>query len=336
MLTSPPASSPDSLRHPHGDIDQEIYYRVRTILGERGSHKNLQYLIDWEDNERTGEKYVPSWEPRENVNKEALADWVQQKAAKANGTRSLIVKLRIPSAVLSAADTPSKPKPGATRASATPSKPAVKRGKARTVVPSSSLSENTPVSKTPARAFAAESSPVEIGESPGAYTAPFIRDEAEESLFIPEENAPVIPSQDLAVVQLSAPPSSYRDYETIPPSQAATASPSEYLQPEQPADASANTGEYIAVAGTGQQLSLTNFNHNQQLSGRVVPDSQSFPTSLHLESQTEEEGTRNPDKTAGETDRQVVSELQAVARAPSAEPTPTQVQGAVVEEDNIS
>jgi hypothetical protein len=42
-------------------------------------------LIDWEDNERTGEKYIPTWEPKENLTERALSDWEAEKLAKQAG-----------------------------------------------------------------------------------------------------------------------------------------------------------------------------------------------------------------------------------------------------------
>lgn len=79
-----PAAEPDTSPHPHGDFDDEQYFQVRTILDE----SKLKYLIDWEDDERTGARYDPTWEPKENVNEEAIADWEAQKAARKAG-RSL-------------------------------------------------------------------------------------------------------------------------------------------------------------------------------------------------------------------------------------------------------
>ncbi|KAK5119879.1 hypothetical protein LTR85_007205 [Meristemomyces frigidus] len=64
--------------HPHGVVDFEREYKIKNILDE----KDRQYLIDWEDDEVTGEHYEPSWEPKANANKEAVADWERQKAEK--------------------------------------------------------------------------------------------------------------------------------------------------------------------------------------------------------------------------------------------------------------
>jgi hypothetical protein len=63
-------------QHPHGDVDPEKEYKLRSIIAERPG----QYLIDWEDDEETGEPYEPSWEPKANANRQAVADWKRRKA----------------------------------------------------------------------------------------------------------------------------------------------------------------------------------------------------------------------------------------------------------------
>lgn len=85
MLTPTLASVVPSSPHPHGGYDEDEYYQVRTVLKERTIRKKVEYLIDWEDNERTGEKYTPTWEPKENLTDRALADWEAEKLAKQAG-----------------------------------------------------------------------------------------------------------------------------------------------------------------------------------------------------------------------------------------------------------
>ncbi|KAI7476893.1 hypothetical protein KC351_g9198 [Hortaea werneckii] len=65
--------------HPHGDVDYTKEYKINTILAEN----ERQYLIDWADDEETGEHYEPTWEPKRFANREAVNDWKQQKAEKA-------------------------------------------------------------------------------------------------------------------------------------------------------------------------------------------------------------------------------------------------------------
>jgi hypothetical protein len=77
--------------HPHGDIDENVFYKVRTILAERVVRKRIEYQIDWEDNERTGEKYSPTWEPKENITEDTLADWEASKLARKAGMSNLDV-----------------------------------------------------------------------------------------------------------------------------------------------------------------------------------------------------------------------------------------------------
>ena len=88
VLTPVLASVLPSSPHPHGDYDEEEYYQLRTVLKERTVRKKVEYLIDWEDNKLTGEKYTPTWEPRENLTERALADWEAEKLAKQAGTFS--------------------------------------------------------------------------------------------------------------------------------------------------------------------------------------------------------------------------------------------------------
>jgi hypothetical protein len=78
IIASVPVSSP----HPHGEFDEDQFYKVRTILAERVIGRKTQYKIDWEDDERTGEKFAPTWEPKENLTEVALADWEKLKLAK--------------------------------------------------------------------------------------------------------------------------------------------------------------------------------------------------------------------------------------------------------------
>ncbi|MCJ1398950.1 hypothetical protein MMC11_002151 [Xylographa trunciseda] len=50
-------------------------YKVRDIINEKGA----KYLIDWEDDPETGEKYQPTWEPKRYANAEAISAWKQKQ-----------------------------------------------------------------------------------------------------------------------------------------------------------------------------------------------------------------------------------------------------------------
>ncbi|MCJ1390188.1 hypothetical protein MMC18_003046 [Xylographa bjoerkii] len=50
-------------------------YKVRDIINEKGA----KYLIDWEDDPETGEKYQPTWELKSYANAEAVAAWRQKQ-----------------------------------------------------------------------------------------------------------------------------------------------------------------------------------------------------------------------------------------------------------------
>lgn len=56
------------------DYDKE--YKIRSILEESAT----QYLIDWEDDFQSEQKYEPTWEPKEFANDLARQDWEKQKA----------------------------------------------------------------------------------------------------------------------------------------------------------------------------------------------------------------------------------------------------------------
>jgi hypothetical protein len=63
--------------HPHGEVDYDKEYKVRDILDEKGA----TYLVDWEDDSETGEKFPPTWEPKKNVNELAVESWLKKQAA---------------------------------------------------------------------------------------------------------------------------------------------------------------------------------------------------------------------------------------------------------------
>ena len=64
--------------HPHGNVDPEREYKLKSIVGESAT----EYLINWEDDEETGEKFENTWEPKDHANQEAVDDWEAQKADK--------------------------------------------------------------------------------------------------------------------------------------------------------------------------------------------------------------------------------------------------------------
>ena len=63
--------------HPHGKVDYEREYEVKSIVDET----KTTYQISWEDDEVTGEKFLDTWEPKQNVNQLAIDDWERQKRA---------------------------------------------------------------------------------------------------------------------------------------------------------------------------------------------------------------------------------------------------------------
>jgi hypothetical protein len=91
LASSVTASSP----HPHGEFDEDTFYKVRTVLAERFVGRRTQYKIDWEDDERTGEKFAPTWEPKENLTEVALADWEKLKLSKQASMSQVPVTIRL-------------------------------------------------------------------------------------------------------------------------------------------------------------------------------------------------------------------------------------------------
>ncbi|KAK4964247.1 hypothetical protein LTR66_012394 [Elasticomyces elasticus] len=85
--SSPPTIQPTpQSQHPHGLFDSQEFFQIRRILKEN----KTQYLIDWEDNYETGEKYDPTWEPKANANEAAIAEWEEEQKAQRE-TRALAV-----------------------------------------------------------------------------------------------------------------------------------------------------------------------------------------------------------------------------------------------------
>lgn len=60
-----------------GEFDDREY-KVKQILQEN----RRKYLIAWEDDEVTGEKFEPSWEPKEYANELAVRDWKERKKSR--------------------------------------------------------------------------------------------------------------------------------------------------------------------------------------------------------------------------------------------------------------
>ncbi|KAK4967557.1 hypothetical protein LTR28_002648, partial [Elasticomyces elasticus] len=132
--SSPPTIQPTpQSQHPHGLFDSQEFFQIRRILKENKS----QYLIDWEDNYETGEKYDPTWEPKVNANEAAIAEWEEeQKAQRETGAlavaskrgngraRNITQNLATPSHIVSASsDTESKTKGDDIETSEQPSSP---------------------------------------------------------------------------------------------------------------------------------------------------------------------------------------------------------------------
>ncbi|KAJ3947103.1 uncharacterized protein N0V96_003489 [Colletotrichum fioriniae] len=59
----------------HKEQPKEEWYIIKDILQERRNGSNIEYLVDWEDNPETGERYRPTWAPSKDVTSKAIFDW---------------------------------------------------------------------------------------------------------------------------------------------------------------------------------------------------------------------------------------------------------------------
>ncbi|EME43472.1 hypothetical protein DOTSEDRAFT_54274 [Dothistroma septosporum NZE10] len=102
------APGPSASPHPHGAVDFQKEYKLRAIIDET----KTKYLIDWEDDSETGEKYEPTWELKANANKLAKEDWNARKSPRAQKARSATPQTkkrgRPPKQVAESSSVPSK------------------------------------------------------------------------------------------------------------------------------------------------------------------------------------------------------------------------------------
>jgi hypothetical protein len=180
-------------------------------------------------------------------------------------------------------------------------------------VPSSSLAQSSPAGErvaTPGSLLR----PLEIEESPEPTSAGALNPDhhniEDSPLFVPQDSPLVIPSQDLAFVRPSEPPSSYQEYlETsqlgVPQSLPNSAS----TPPPAGESAAADTP---AVLATSQNEDPANHTPGQPSTGRVIPDSQSLPTSLDFVSQPQaNQDTADSQEAAAAS--QLIGDLQGAA-----------------------
>ena len=67
-----------SLSQQSQNVDTDREWAAREILAE----SSAEYLIDWEPNSDTGEKYSPTWEPKRNASKSLIKSWKQDKLSR--------------------------------------------------------------------------------------------------------------------------------------------------------------------------------------------------------------------------------------------------------------
>ena len=227
-------------QHPHGDVDYAKEYKIKSILDEKGK----QYLIDWEDDELTGERYQPSWEPKGNANKEAIADWNLQKAR------------------LKKTQTPKK-NAGVT----------AKRGRPRKII------ESSPPEVSSASALSAKQSylsstaqpsqandPVESeSENVHEHEPEIVESQPDTTGGAEQVDSPLFEPIDGPAVEPSDPPSSFAEgaYQKFSSSQAG------------PSSAPATADQQPSSTLSGEQSQARSVPVNFEGTSRVVPDSQS-------------------------------------------------------------
>ncbi|GKT40873.1 uncharacterized protein ColSpa_01054 [Colletotrichum spaethianum] len=72
-----PSGSRHSSKQPKKPKEQpkENWYIIRDILQERKRGATIEYLVDWEDDPDTGERYHPTWTSSKDVTSKAIFDW---------------------------------------------------------------------------------------------------------------------------------------------------------------------------------------------------------------------------------------------------------------------
>ncbi|KAK1965296.1 hypothetical protein LY78DRAFT_610636 [Colletotrichum sublineola] len=78
-----PSSSRHSSKQSKKPKEQpkENWYTIKDILQERKRGKNIEYLVDWDNDPDTGERYHPTWTPSKEVTSKAIFEWRKKRDA---------------------------------------------------------------------------------------------------------------------------------------------------------------------------------------------------------------------------------------------------------------
>jgi hypothetical protein len=136
---------------------------------------------------------------------------------------------------------------------------------------------------------------------------------------VPLDSPLEIPSQDLAFVRPSEPPSSYQEY--LGPSQSGVSQslPNSASTPR-PAEESAADTPAVLATSQNENEEPANYTSDQPSTGRVIPDSQSLPTSLDFTSQPHiNQDTANSQEAAAAS--QLIEDLQGAAKDTATSPS---------------
>jgi hypothetical protein len=128
---------------------------------------------------------------------------------------------------------------------------------------------------------------------------------------VPQDSPLEIPSQDLAFVRPSEPPSSYQEY--LGPSQSGVSHslPNSASTPQTAEERAADTPAVFATS-QNENEEPANYTPGQPSTGRVIPDSQSLPTSLDFASQLHiNQDTADSQEAAAAS--QLIEDLQGAA-----------------------
>ncbi|KAK4501441.1 hypothetical protein PRZ48_007250 [Zasmidium cellare] len=322
-----PATTP----HPHGNVDPERLYKVRSILEERDD----EYLIDWEDDEETGEKFEPTWEHKSNANRAAVEEFEARRKVERETAVAAATPAPEPAPVKRGRGRPPKPRPDSTGKRprgrprkypiAVPQEPVPQSSSTDPQHSSPSLVKPPPPrnrrvvdSSSPERSQATKSGP-----QPGPAPSNSV-DDAEAQREIAESDTENDFTEDdddddytreAGQVQLGNPPSSFLAgaYEKV---DSTASSPSK----TQPTQGSIDNSEHDhPVPPTQSQVASTQSRSGASL---VIPDSQSQlldGESSSFKGFSPEPDSRRPSTAQSETDPVAAAGISEVERTPGAE-----------------
>ena len=129
-------------------------------------------------------------------------------------------------------------------------------------------------------------------------------------LFVPQDSPFEIPSQDLAFIRPSEPPSSYQEYSTTHSGGVSQSLPNSASIPRPAKEGTTDTPAVFATSANEEPSNLTPV---QPSTGRVIPDSQSLPTSLDFAALQPQAYQNTRDSQEAAAAGQLIEDLQGAA-----------------------